>query len=169
MSTKDILWSELNSKYKGSESNDCSYLPNRSTIIKALGFVALLVCVLALYDKYNQYTENGEDLYSMLGDTSTNSIVKSSLFTFIFVMSLKLFSERVVELSTDVKSKIEDNTPISNLPIPTDSMPLIVALLVAEASELVSEPYFSEDTGSFDLGHITGILTATVLSSLLGL
>lgn len=167
MSQSDKIWSQLNKKYAGTSTYRSSLLPEKETITKVLGLLALLMCAKALYDKYHEYESNDEDMSEMLGDTSFEAILKSSIFGFVFVCVLKSLSERVVNLTEDVKTKIENATPISNLPIPTTSMPLIAALLVGEAAELVLDSQFSPDVGQFYLGHLTGILSGIAVCGFL--
>ena len=167
MSETDKIWSQLNKKYGSTSTYRSSLLPEKETVTKVLGFLALLICAKALYDKYYQYEESEKEMSEMLGDTSVGAIIKSSVFGFVFVCVLKALSERVVTISEDVKSKIENSTPINNLPIPTTSMPLIAALLVGEAAELVIDSQFSEDVGIFNLGHLTGILSGIAVCGFL--
>ena len=167
MSETDKIWSQLNKKYGSTSTYRSSLLPEKETVTKVLGLLALLICAKALYDKYYQYEESDEDMSEMLGDTSFEAILKSSVFGFVFVCVLKALSERVVTISEDVKSKIENATPINNLPIPTTSMPLIAALLVGEAAELVLDSQFSDDVGTFNLGHLTGILSGIAVCGFL--
>jgi hypothetical protein len=167
MSETDKIWSQLNKKYGSTATYRSSLLPEKETITKVLGLLALLMCAKALYDKYQEYESTGEDMSEMLGDTSLEAILKSSVFGFVFVCVLKALSEKVVTLTEDVKTKIENSTPISNLPIPTTSMPLIAALLVGEAAELVLDSQFSDDVGMFNLGHLTGILSGIAVCGFL--
>jgi hypothetical protein len=167
METTDKLWSKLNTKY-GRTNYRSSLLPEKETIVKVVGLIALLLCAKALYEKYNAFEESGEDLSSVFGDTSVESIIKSSLFGFTFVVVLRVLSDKVVDFSEDIKQKFESATPISNLPIPTGTMPIIVALLVGEAADLLATPYFSSDAGTFELGHITGILSGVAITHFLG-
>ena len=167
MSETDKIWSQLNKKYGRTSTYRSSLLPEKETVTKVLGLLALLVCAKALYDKYREYDAAGEDMSSMLGDTSLEAVINSSVFGFVFVCVLKALSEKVVTLTEDVKTKIENSTPINNLPIPTTSMPLIVALLVGEAAELVVDNQFSDEVGVFNLGHLTGILSGIAVCGFL--
>jgi len=163
----DQLWSKLNKKYGSTSTYRSSMMPEKETITKVLGLLALLVCAKAIYDKYIEYEESEENMSEMLGDTSVQAILKSSIFGFVFVCVLRILSDRVVDLTEDVKSKIENATPISNLPIPTTSMPLVAALLVGEAADLALHSQFSEEVGTFQLGHLTGILTGIAVCGFL--
>ena len=168
MTHSDKLWSDLNTKYGSTSSYRNSLFPEKETLSKLVGLLALLVCAKALYDKYQQYEENDQTLVDMMGDTSVDAVIKSSVFGFVFVCVLRALSDRVINLTEDIKGKLEGATPLSNLPIPTTSMPLVAALLVGEASELVVDSYFASDVGTFELGHLTGILAGIAACGFLG-
>ena len=74
-----------------------------------------------------------------------------------------MLTEHVLHITEDMKDTIESGTSIS-IPIPSQIMPIFISLLIAEASELVSEPYFENVEGKFELGHFTGIWFGTMLS-----
>lgn len=154
---KELLWSQLNTKY-GSTNSKSSFLSQKNFRL-VVGIVAVGLAGKLIYEKLKEMNENGESVFDYLGDTSNEAILSSSAFGFMFVMVLKLTSDKVVRISENLNES-------TFIPIPTMSMPLIVSLVSAEAFELVVNKYVTPGAGKFEAGHVSGMLSAITLVGL---
>ena len=163
MNSTDKMWETLAENFNDSEVNyRGSHKPHKN-MTKVCGILAGILCFKMLKDKYEKVQEEGDDWTAIFGDTSLDSILKSSVFGFAFIVSLTMLSEHVIYVTDEVKRSIESGTSIG-IPIPSQVMPIFISLLIAEAAELVAEPYFENVEGKFELGHFTGIWVGTMLS-----
>tara|TARA_A100001015_G_C15018766_1_gene726893 strand:- start:1957 stop:2448 length:492 start_codon:yes stop_codon:yes gene_type:complete len=161
------MWEFLSENFSDSGTNYRGTTKSYKNTTKICGILAAILCFKILRDKYEKVKEQGDDWTSMFGDTSLDSIIKSSVFGFSFIISLTMLSEHVIHITDEIKHSIESGTSITNIPIPSQVMPIFISLLVAEAAELVAEPYFENVEGKFELGHFTGIWLGTMVSQYL--
>ena len=163
MTESDEIWSKLNQKYGNSVSEPKPSVLNYNKVVKLIGMLACALCIYLIYKKYKN--TDMEDIKEMLGDTSPEAILKSSVFSLVFIISDGLFSETIIKRTRELNSKLE-KTNLKKAKIPSKSVSLIVSLLLGELAELVAD-YAAPDVGVFNYGHIPGTLLSVIVNSLL--
>ena len=164
MNSTDKMWQELTERF---ENSDILYrgVPKckQNSYLKVCAVLAAILCIKILKEKYERSKEESDDSWiSIFGDTSLEAILKSSVFGFVFIVSLTLLGENVVHHTDNSNRKSEDEKPMDR--IPSQSIIVFISLIIAEAAELVVESYFENVEGKFELGHFTGIWIGNMIT-----
>jgi hypothetical protein len=163
MTESDEIWSKLNQKYGNSVSESKPSVLNYDKIVKSIGMLACALCIYLIYNKYKN--TDMEDFKEMLGDTSPEAILKSSVFSLVYIVSDGLFSETIIKRTQELNSKLE-KTSLNRAKIPSKGVSLIVALLLGELAELLVD-YLKPEIGVFNYGHIPGTILSVIVNSVL--